>query len=129
MKRQVDLEKESLKSEIDKLADGLIQQLETYKARFKSEYKTKVDFDCYNNLVESSKKQLAEYETCLSLFSVEKEKRKEKCAETEKLIGTLKPKIEELKKSLFSNLSIKLKKMGNKIENVFSKLIIKVSFV
>ena len=61
LKRQVDLEKESLKSEIDKLADGLIQQLETYEDRFKSEYKTKVDFDCYNNLVESSKKQLAEY--------------------------------------------------------------------
>jgi hypothetical protein len=70
LKRRVDLDKEQLKSHIDTLANGLIQQLESYESRFKAEYKANVDFDYYNDLVESSKKQLAEYENCLNLFSL-----------------------------------------------------------
>jgi chromosome segregation ATPase len=129
LKRKVDLNREELKSQIDKLADGFIEQLKSYETRFKSEYESNVDFDYYNNLVESSKKQLAEYEKCLNLFSVEIEKRDEKYQESEALIGTIQPKIKELKEQLFSNVSIKYQHTEVNIENVFGKLIIQVSFI
>ena len=55
LKRQVDLNREELKSQIDKLADGLIKQLESFEAEFKSEYKEKVDLEHYKGLIETSK--------------------------------------------------------------------------
>ena len=71
---------------------------------------------------------MAEYEKCLSLFSVEIEKRDEKYKESEALIGTIQPKIKELKEQLFANVSIKYQHTEVSIENVFGKLIIQVSF-
>ena len=62
LKRQVDLDRETLKSKIYQLADDIIQQLESYRLRFKTEYKTNSQFKLYKTLVESSKKQLSEYE-------------------------------------------------------------------
>lgn len=38
----MDLDRESLKNEIDSRADSLIHQLETYEKKFKAEYKTNV---------------------------------------------------------------------------------------
>ena len=129
LKRKVDLNREELKSQIDKLADDFIERLKSYETWFKSEYKSNVDLEYYKDLVESSKKQLAEYETCLNLFSVEIEKRDEKFKESEILIGTIQPKIKELKEKLFSNVSIKYQHTEVNIENVFGKLIIQVSFI
>ena len=129
LKRLVDLDREKFKKQIDTLADDLITQLESYEARFKTEYGENVDLNYYNDLVESSKRQLAEYETCLNLFSVEIEKRDEKFKASETLIDTIQPKIKELKDKLFSNVSIKYKQMEKNIENVFGKLIIQVSFI
>jgi hypothetical protein len=126
LKNLVNLDRESLKSQIDKLADDLIQQLESYEARFKTHYKNNVDFDCFNKLVESSRKHLVEYERCLFLYSVEIEKNEEKFKESQALIETIQPKIKELKKSLFSNVSIKYSQMENNFENLFGKLFIKV---
>ena len=51
LKRRIDLDRERLKSEIDKLANDLIQQLESFGSRFKSEYKTNVVLNYYNDLV------------------------------------------------------------------------------
>jgi hypothetical protein len=59
LKRQVDLDRENLKSEIDELANDLIKQLESYERKFKSEYKAKVDLEHYDGLVESSKKTIS----------------------------------------------------------------------
>lgn len=129
LKRQVDLDRENIKSDIDKLADDLIQQLESYKARFNTEFKTNVDLDFYNGLVESSKKQFIEYERHLSLFSVENQQREEKYKQSEQLVEVLHPKINELKEKIFSNLSLKYRKTENNIENMFGKLIIQVSNV
>ena len=103
LKRQVDLDRESLKIQIDTLADGLIKQLESYEKRFKAEYKTEIDLHNYNGLVESSKEQLADYEKCLNLFSVEREEQDEKNNQSENEIDSLKLKIKELNKKLFSN--------------------------
>ena len=78
LKRQVDLDRERLKSQIDELANDLIQQLEAYEASFRAEYKSNVDLKHYNDLVESSRKQLDEYERCLCCFSTDIAEREER---------------------------------------------------
>ena len=129
LKRQVDLDREKLKSHLDDLADGLINELGSYEARFKAEYKANLDFKQYNNLLKSAKKELIKYEECLSLFSVDNEKRDEKCKEVEKFIQTIQSKINELKEKLFSNVSINYRKTEVNSENMFGKLIIQVSSI
>ena len=47
LKRQVYLDRERLKNEIDTLADGLIEQLEMYEKKFKSEYDSNDLFRSY----------------------------------------------------------------------------------
>ena len=128
LKRQVDLDRERLKSEMDKLADGLIHQLESFGNRFKTEYKTNVDLEHYNSFVVSSKKQLEEYQKFLGLLSVGNEERDEKSKENEKLIVNLKLKANELKKKLFLNESISYNPIKNHINKIFGKLVINVSF-
>ena len=126
LKRQVDLDREKLKSEIDSLANGLIQQLESYEKKFKAEYKTEIGLQNYNGLVESSRQQLADYEKCLNLFSTTYKERKEKSLQIEKITVDLQPKITQLKKSLFSKLSIIYNPFSSNTKDLFGKLIIKV---
>ena len=128
LKRQVDLNREQLKSQIDELADDLIHQLETYEKKFKSESKINLDLERFSSLVSSSKQQLIQYEKCLNLFSTKKEERDEMSNQSEKNIKMLQSKSKELRDRLFSNVCIKYKPMGNRIEDSFGKLIIKVSF-
>jgi hypothetical protein len=124
IKRQIDLDRESSKVQIDELADGFIKKLEEYEQKFKSEYKSNVNLHSYHALVESSKRQLFEYEKCLNLFSVKREERDEKKRQSEKEISSLRLKLKEVKDKLFSNLSIQYRAIGN--EDLFGKLIIKV---
>ena len=129
LKRQVDLDRERLKIEIDKLTADLIHKLETYGKKFKTDYRSNVDLDVYNNLVKSSKKQLAEYEKSLSLFSVVNEEREAECQKNEQLIEALKLKIKKLKEKLFSNVSLEYKQAKMEINDFIGKLIIKVSYI
>ena len=127
LKRQVDLDRERLKTDIDSFANDFINRLESHEARFKNEYKANVDLEHYKALVESSKKQLAEYEQSLSMFSTKKEERYAKRIESEKIIDKLQPEIKELKDKLISNLSINYKPVEIKIEDFFGSLTISVS--
>ena len=127
LKRQVDLDRENLKSEIDELADDLIQQLESHEKQFKADYKTNVDLEYFNVLVESCRKQLNENERCLILFSSKNEERKEKCIQSEVTINKLQPKIKELKDKLLADLKITYHQAEIKKQNLFGKLIIRVS--
>ena len=127
LKRQVDLDRERLKMEIDFQADGLIQQLESYEKKFKTEYKEKLDLAKYNELVESSRANLKKYEKFLNLFSVEHNERDKKTSEIEKTIKILQPKIKDIKCELFSNLAINYHPMEKKRDELFGKLITKVS--
>ena len=128
LKRQVDLDRERLIRDIDELSDDLIQQLESYAKKFKSEYKAKVDLEHYNNLLESSKKQLANYEQCLSLFSSKNQERYKSRIESENIIKQLKRKIKQFKENLLSNLSIKYEPKQNEMDDMFGTLIIEVIF-
>ena len=126
LKRQVDLGRENLKCRIETLADGLIKQLEIYGERFRKDYNANKDLACYSDLVESSKKQLAEYETYLRMFSPENKKIN---VDSEKLVEKLKQTISELKNVLFSNVSIKHKITDINAESMFGKLIIQVNSI
>ena len=126
LKRQVDLDRESLKHEIDTQADGLIQQLESYEKRFKAEYKSNIDLEKCNGLVESYRVQLNEFEDCLNLFSVEKEERDMRTNEINQTINILQKNIMDIKNELFSNLAISYKPMENNLNGQFEKLIIEV---
>ena len=126
IKRQVDLDREKSKVQIDELADSFIKKLEELEQNFKTEYKSNVDLHSYHALVESSKKQLFEYEKSLNLFSVKREERDEKTKQSEKEIDSLKLKIKELNDKLFSDWSIKYRPIGKQKEDLFGKLIIKV---
>ena len=129
LKRQVDLDREKAKAEIDKLADDFIQQLEKYEKQFKAEYKSKVDLKHYTSLAETSKRQLAEYEKFLSLLSTNSEERDKQSKLSEITINKLKSKIVELKRSLFLNKLITYQPMEKKIQDLYGKLIIKVKII
>ena len=129
LKRKVDLDREKAKIEIDKLADDLIEQLETFEKQFKREYKSKVDMKQFISLAETSKQQLAEYEKFLSLLSTNSEERDKQSKQSETTINNLQSKIKELKRNLLSNKLITYKPMETKIQDLYGKLIIKVKLV
>ena len=126
LKRLVDLDREKTKSQIDELANGLIEQLEEYEAKFKSEYKKNVDLEHFNALVESSQKSLTEYEKFFKLFSTKQEERAEKNKQTVQETNSLKSQIIEFKNALFSNFSITYKPMKIRKEDMVGKLLMKV---
>lgn len=126
LKRQVDLDKERLKSQIDKLADELIRELESFEKKFKIDYKANVDLHSYEALAKSARKQLIDYEKCLYLFSAKYKERVEKRNESEKVINKLKTNIKKLKDAVLLNLEIRYKPVRHKEEDLFGKLVIKV---
>ena len=128
LKRQVDLERVKLKSQIDEKANDLIQKLESFGKRFKENLgRTNLDFELYNSLAESSRKQLEDYEHFLKLFSSKNQEREEKRMQNEKKLKNLKSKIRKLKDLLFSNFSISYKPFKGNIEDLYGKIIAEVS--
>ena len=110
------------------MANEIIERLEAYEARFKTENISNVDLEQYNALLESSRKQMAEYEKFLNLFSTEVEERNEKSKQTEKTISNLQYKMNELKSKMFSNLSLTYKSTEHGVEHFFGELLVKVRF-
>ena len=92
--------------EIGKL-EAVLKEFGTYEKKFKSEYKSNIDLKHYNDLVESSRKQLAEYQKCLSLISTDREERDKATNQSEQVIDMLQSKIKKAKNNIFSNLSIR----------------------
>lgn len=129
LKRQVDLDREKGKAELDELADDLIQQLESYESKFKSEYKANVDFKYYNDFIESSRQQSTQYEQFLNLFSTSKQERHEKGKEQERLMNLLQSKVKEVRNKLFLNSGLSYKPMEDSIKDSFGRLTIKVRFL
>lgn len=125
LKRQVDLDREMVKSKIDDLADGMIKKLEYYEGKLKAECKS-LDLRHYNEFMNLSKSKLVDYEKCLSLFSSTKEERDEKRSQSEIVINMLKLKINEAKRDFFFNITLKYKATEANVEDWFGKLKIKV---
>jgi hypothetical protein len=126
LKRQVDMDREKAKSEIDRIADENIQILEKFEKQFKTEYKSKVDLKRFKSIVETSKRQLNEYGKFLSLFSSDDEEMKTKYKQSIIAFNLLQSKIRELKINLFSNKLINYNPMET---NIYGHLIVKVKIV
>ena len=126
LKRQVDLDRESIKMEIDTQADELIQQLESYEKMFIAKYPDIVDFVKLNDLVESSRKKLTDFDNCLNLFSVENNERFEKTGVIEKTINILQTEFEHIKYELMSNLIINYLPVDKDWDRLLGKLIVEV---
>ena len=128
LKRQVDLDREQLKIEIDALADGIFKQLEAFEQSLKAKYNSNVDLEYYKDLVESSKKHLLQYETFLNLFSTKVEERDEKRLKSERLANKLIFEIKTFKEKLLSNLLIKYQPKESQSQgDLFGNLEIKVT--
>ena len=124
--KQVITERKRLKSKINIQADNLLQQLKSYRTKFRTDLKKNVDLIDYNRLVESSRKQLKIYEKSLRLFSVNDNQRAKERKASLKLIDLMQTKFQEFKDKIFSNLSITYEPNENPIENLNGKLIVKV---
>jgi hypothetical protein len=122
----VDLDRESIKMEIDTQADELIQQLESYEKMFIAKYPDIVDFVKLNDLVESSRKKLTDFDNCLNLFSVENNERFEKTGVIEKTINILQTEFEHIKYELMSNLIINYLPVDKDWDRLLGKLIVEV---
>jgi len=125
IKRQVNLDREKLKSQIDDLADELIQKLEFYELKLKTEIKCNINMNDYKDLVRASKRQLNEYEDCLKKFSAQNEERDVKRKRCEKITKILQDSIKEVNEKIFST-SLSYKPMEVGVNEVFGKLIFKV---
>jgi hypothetical protein len=124
--KQVNTDRERMKSKINTQADNLLQQLKSYRAKFRNGLNKNVDLINYNRLVESSRKQLKTYEKSLRLFSVNDNQRAKERKASLKLIDLMQTKFQEFQDEIFSNLSITFEPNENQIENLNGKLIVKV---
>jgi hypothetical protein len=124
VKKQIDLDRESLKSKIDTLADDLIQQLESYEKKFRTEY----NVNEYRSLVEASKQQLAEYEKCLNLFSSRAEDMAKQSEAIENAINNLQFKAIELRDQSHGSLKIEYSSIKTNKNKLLGELKIKVNF-
>ena len=105
LKRQVTVEKEKYLRKIDQLSSDLFRELESYELKFISQCRQNTDLEANNDLIESTKKQLFEFEGCLSLFP-DREDRVEKANQCQQAINKLQSKVKDIKNKLFSNLCI-----------------------
>ena len=122
LKRLVALDRERLKSEIERRANELIQRLESYEAELKEDYKKKIDYRAFGRLVETAKIQSADYERCLNKFVVEGGDEQRKACET--FIEKLQSEIKQIKAVLFSNLSFSYEPKENNAQDLLGQLLV-----
>ena len=124
LKRQVDIDREELKEKIDKMADEIIQTLESLEIEFKQESKTRVkgifDDDFKTNL----NNQLIEYEKNLNSIAKTNEEREKKRLEVEETLKSLQFKLCQLETALFSDKIINYDPFSKDSNGVFGELIV-----
>ena len=122
LKRKVNLDRESFKLEIDKLADEMIKKLDSYEndAKFVSE--------CCDELISDMKSRLDEYEKVLVSFSKTDEDRRSKRVEIEKEITSLDKKIRDTMSNTSSHKSITHESISDEIKKMLGKLIVSIDY-
>jgi hypothetical protein len=126
IKRQVDLDREKTKSQIDDLANEIIEKLDGYEKEFRSDCKDKLNLNNYNDLISESKKQLDENSKYINLFSIENSDREEKSLEANKLITNLQSNRNILDKDLFCKKTFKYKESYLRVVDFFGRLIVSI---
>lgn len=124
LKREVDLDRETVKAEIDALADDMHKTLNSYAAQFKKESKSKKFILYYDKMLSDLKNDLNEYEQCLKSLSFTDEDRKNKTNHFLEAINVLDTEKIDYKTKLFNYKSIVYEPMKAKIGDIFGKLIV-----
>lgn len=126
LKMQIDSDRESTKSEIDKLADEMIQKIDSYHKEFKDECKSD-EFLIYSSLVKSMKAQLSEYETCLKSLKSTEDDRKRETNEIEEALHVLELMVKDFECRLFKNNAITYESLLGSLSYQFGRLHVSMS--
>lgn len=126
LKRQVDLDRENAKLEIDQLADGILENLALNESELKTECKSEANSDYYTELINDMKKKVEDFEKCLSSLKYTKEDRDNQSEYVNAAIEFLDDEIEEYEIKLFRNKLIKYEPMKDGMSDVFGKLTVEV---
>ena len=125
LKARVDLDRETLKNDIDVLANEIIDKLEAFETELKTESKSLANSEYYNDLIRNTKEQLRDYDKYFSSFANKREELEEKSSEINETIQLVELERNEFENKLFSNkiLGYETKKIDQ--ENLFGKLFIR----
>jgi len=124
LKRLVDLDRENAKVEIDKIADEIIQKLDSYENELKSACKSSANFEYYGKLIANIKADLADHEKFFRSLKNINDDRDDKSEEVEQTIIVLEKEIKEYENKLLKYKTIKYDQMQTKISDIFGKLIV-----
>ena len=118
------MDRVNAKVEIDKIADEIIQKLDSFEKEFKSECKSAGNFEYYGKLIENIKVGLTDHEKFFKSSRITDHERENKSKETQQAIIVLEKEIKEYENKLMKNKNIKYDPMQIKISNIFGKLIV-----
>ena len=126
LRRLVDLDRDEAKQEIDRLADGIVNELNAFESEFKLESKPKTNSDDYESINEKMSKKLSDYEKCLNSLGYSDEHRNNSSKEISKAIDVLNNEIKEYENILFKYKTIEYEPIKNVINfnNIFGKLLV-----
>jgi WD40 repeat protein len=119
LKRQVDLDREYAKSEIDTLAEEILSKLNSFHDEFKNECSKESSY--FGDLIKEMKNEMDEYEKVLKSFKFNDEDRLLKSLKIQKDATKLDFETKSYKNKLFKNKIIKYEPKNN---GVFGKLVV-----
>jgi len=122
LKRQVDLDRETIKNHIDTRANTFIDELSSHEETLKLECKSKIDLDFYNQLMNGVEADLDKHDKCLNSFANEKWERM--CNDIIEKIEFLKSEINEIELKLLANKSITYEPMNPNIQDYFGRVVV-----
>jgi hypothetical protein len=122
LKRLVDLDRENAKVEIDKIADEIIQKLDSNEKELKGECKSVANLEYYGILIYNMRVDLNDYEKFFKSLKSTDDERENKSEEIEEMIIVLESEIKEFENKLMKNKTIEYDPMQTKISDIFGKL-------
>ena len=124
LKRLVELDRVNAKVEIDKIADEIIQKLDSFEKEFKSECNSAGNFEYYGKLITKMKANLTDHEKLFKSLKSTEHERQKKSKEIEQAVIDLEKEKKEYENKLLKYKSINYDPMQTKISNIFGKLIV-----
>ena len=104
------------RKEIDRLADGIIKELNGFESEFKWECKSKINLDYYESKIENMSTKLNKYKNFLNSVGSSDEHRNNSSKEISKAIDALRNEINEYAR--------KENSMDLEVEDIFGKLLV-----
>jgi hypothetical protein len=122
LRRLVDLDREKAKTEIDTLADDMINELDSCEKELKSDCKSNPNAEYYTSLIKDMRSRSDDYEKFLKSLRHSIKDREKKSADVKQLVLNLDLEIEEFGNKLLKNKVIRYEPMRDEINNIFGQL-------